>query len=121
MKGFSLSHRVGYVFYFCDLDLEGFLTAEEAEDADPLANGLRAFWAFHFFRGLLEARKMKVMVARSDQHWAKSTAYLAFYLIVYGLAPFDVVLDQSEVVTLVAAPKVPHCEVSHNYDQKGGS
>lgn len=121
MKGFSLGHRVRDVLHFCDLYLEGFLTAEKAKNADSLANGLRAFGAFHFFRGLLEAREMEVMVAGSDQHWTKSTANLAFYLVIDRLPPFDVVFDQSEVVTLVATPKVPYCEVSHNYDQKGGS
>lgn len=59
-----------------------------------------------------------MVVARRDQNRSKSTANLAFYLTVIRLPPFDVVFDQSEVVTLVAASEVPYCEVCHNNDQK---
>lgn len=64
---------------------------------------------------------MEVVVARCDQNWSKSTTNLAFYLTVSSLPPFDVVLDEPEVVTLVAASKVPYSEVGHNNNKKGGS
>lgn len=61
---------------------------------------------------------MEVVVARGDQNRPKSTTNLAFYLTVRRLPPFDVVFDESEVVTLVAASEVPYCEVGYNNDQK---
>lgn len=57
-----------------------------------------------------------MMVARCDQNRSKSTTNLAFYLTVSRLPPFDVVFDESEVVTLVTASKVPYCEIGHNND-----
>lgn len=59
-----------------------------------------------------------MVVARGDQNRSKSTANLAFYLTVSSLPPFDVVFDESEVVTLVAASEVPYCEVGDNNNQK---
>lgn len=40
VKRFSLGYCVRDVLHLSDFDFEGFLSAEKAEDADPLADGL---------------------------------------------------------------------------------
>jgi hypothetical protein len=98
-------------------NLEAFFPTMKAKYFDAVRNILLTFGTHHFLAGLLEARDMKVMTARSDHQRAIGSADLALFLLTLVSSPLDVVLEYEEGRTFVAAAEVLHAKPGYNCQQ----
>lgn len=103
VKTLTLRDGLSYIGNSIDFDLEAPFSAMKAIYFDAILNGFLTLGTCNFLDSFLKARDMKVMVAGSDHERAKSPTYIAFTILILILMPFDVILHDGKMLSIVTA------------------